>query len=49
MTPSEVMCPDKKLRYFEENPDWFTDDVREVKRLVEARWRESYSRLSHNA
>ena len=43
MTPSKVMCPDKKLRYFEQNADWRADDVTEVKQLVEARWQDSYA------
>ena len=34
------MCPDKKLRYFEENPDWRPDDVKGVRQLIEERWRE---------
>lgn len=38
------MCPNKKLQYFEEHSDWRPDDVREVRRLVEARWRESYAK-----
>jgi hypothetical protein len=38
-----VMCPNRKLVWFENNLDWRADDVTEVGRVVQARWVESYA------
>jgi hypothetical protein len=40
-----VMCPDKKVQWFESNPDWRSEDAWEVKRIVMQRWTESYANL----
>lgn len=37
------MCPDKKLNWFDKNPDWRTEDRAEARRLVRERWEDSYS------
>lgn len=36
------MCPDKKLSWFNLNPDWREEHRVEVRKLVEQRWTESY-------
>jgi hypothetical protein len=36
------MCPDKKLKWFNRNPDWRDADRAEVDRLVRTRWAETY-------
>ncbi|KAI0061954.1 hypothetical protein BV25DRAFT_1804810, partial [Artomyces pyxidatus] len=38
-----VMCPDKKVAWFDNNPGWRPEDREEVKRLVNTRWSESYA------
>jgi hypothetical protein len=40
-----VMCPDKKVQWFESNPDWRLDDAQEVRRIVMRRWTDSYANL----
>ena len=40
------MCPDKKFNWFDRNPDWRESDREEAKRIVRARWTESYAMLS---
>jgi len=35
------MCPDKKLKWFEER-GWTTEAIEEVRQLVLHRWEESY-------
>jgi hypothetical protein len=39
------MCPDKKLEWFEKNPDWHVNDRVESKRISQQRWNESYETL----
>ena len=41
-----VMCPDKKLKWFDNNEDWREEDCLEVDRIVRARWTESYLKYS---
>jgi hypothetical protein len=36
------MCPHKKLKWFETNPDWRHEDVTEVQQIVNLRWKEMY-------
>ena len=42
-----VMCPDKKLDWFNNNEDWREEDRVEVDRIARARWSETY--LKHSA
>ncbi|KAK7047943.1 hypothetical protein VNI00_006271 [Paramarasmius palmivorus] len=37
-----VMCPDKKLAWFEKSEDWREEDRKEVGEIVRRRWKESY-------
>ncbi|KAL6302973.1 hypothetical protein BKA93DRAFT_735840 [Sparassis latifolia] len=38
-----AMCPDKKLEWFNKNPDWRSEDRAEVARILQARWTEAYA------
>lgn len=38
-----VMCPDKKLEWFDMNEGWRTEDRAAAGELVRARWRETYA------
>jgi hypothetical protein len=38
-----VMCPHRKLKWFEQNEDWRADDVKAVSEVVYERWRETYA------
>ncbi|KAG2342538.1 hypothetical protein BDR05DRAFT_886329, partial [Suillus weaverae] len=40
-----IMCPDKKLEWFEKNPDWHANDRVEGKRIAQQRWNASYEAL----
>jgi hypothetical protein len=42
-----VMCPDKKVQWFESNPDWHPEDAQEVRRIVTQRWTDSYANFEH--
>ncbi|KAF8960348.1 hypothetical protein BDZ97DRAFT_1905934 [Flammula alnicola] len=44
-----VMCPDKKLDWFNENEDWRPEDRVEVDRAVRARWSETYLQRSSSS
>ncbi|KAF8151169.1 hypothetical protein K438DRAFT_1623955, partial [Mycena galopus ATCC 62051] len=39
-----IMCPDKKLEWFNKNPGWRPEDRREADRIVRNRWTETYAR-----
>ncbi|GBE85873.1 hypothetical protein SCP_0803950 [Sparassis crispa] len=41
-----VMCPDKKLEWFNKNPDWRSEDRAEAARILQARWTEAYAGAS---
>jgi hypothetical protein len=41
-----VMCPDKKLNWFNDNEDWREEDRLEVDRIVRTRWTETYLKCS---
>ncbi|GBE89936.1 Putative AC transposase OS=Zea mays PE=2 SV=2 [Sparassis crispa] len=38
-----AMCPDKKLEWFNKNPDWRAEDHTEAAHILRARWTESYA------
>ncbi|KAL6299790.1 hypothetical protein BKA93DRAFT_741807 [Sparassis latifolia] len=38
-----AMCPDKKLEWFNKNPNWQAEDRTEAARILRARWTESYA------
>jgi len=38
-----VMCPDKKLEWFNHNPDWRAEDRDLVNEVVRKRWSETYA------
>lgn len=40
------MCPDKKLKWFDQNEGWRTEDRAAVSELVHTRWKETYLPLS---
>jgi hypothetical protein len=40
------MCPDKKIQWFDNNPDWRPEDRLEAGRIVRQRWSESYAHLN---
>lgn len=40
-----AMCPEKKLAWFDKNPDWRLEDRAEARRIVQTRWEESYSSI----
>ncbi|KAJ7841983.1 hypothetical protein B0H13DRAFT_1648942 [Mycena leptocephala] len=39
-----VMCPDKKMEWFNKNPGWRPEDRAEADRIVRHRWAETYAR-----
>ncbi|KAF7969646.1 hypothetical protein HWV62_26741 [Athelia sp. TMB] len=43
---SFTMCPDKKLVWFEKNPDWRTQDCLKATQVLRTRWTETYAPLS---
>lgn len=43
------MCPDKKLVWFEKNPDWRAQDRLEATQILRTRWTETYAPLSSSA
>ena len=45
------MCPDKKVDWFDKNPDWRLEDRIEARRIIRERWTETYGILqtSRNA
>jgi hypothetical protein len=42
------MCPDKKLGWFDDNPDWCPEDWKEVDKIVCLHWEDSYAGLVTN-
>jgi hypothetical protein len=38
------MCPDRKLEWFNKNPDWIEDDRKEARRILEERWESVYGK-----
>lgn len=40
------MCPEKKVEWFDKNPDWRPEDRAEARRIVQKRWEESYLSIS---
>lgn len=43
---SKAMCPEKKVEWFDQNPDWHPEDRAEARRIIQNRWEESYSSVS---
>ncbi|KAJ6619855.1 hypothetical protein B0H10DRAFT_1792778 [Mycena sp. CBHHK59/15] len=41
---SIIMCPDKKMQWFEANTAWRSEDRDEAERVVRRRWTETYAR-----
>ena len=42
----EAMCPEKKVDWFDKNPDWRPEDRAEARWIVQNHWEESYSSVS---
>ncbi|KIJ11940.1 hypothetical protein PAXINDRAFT_171565 [Paxillus involutus ATCC 200175] len=40
-----AMCPDKKVEWFDKNPDWRHEDRVEARRVVRERWEKTYAIL----
>ncbi|KAI5983302.1 hypothetical protein EDC04DRAFT_2915048 [Pisolithus marmoratus] len=43
-----VMCPEKKIEWFDQNPDWHLEDRIEAHWVVQTHWDESYSGISQS-
>ncbi|KAI0311285.1 hypothetical protein OF83DRAFT_1287643 [Amylostereum chailletii] len=41
-----VMCPDRKLEWFKKELSWSDDEVKDVRKVVEARFKQTYAQLS---
>ncbi|KAJ7060829.1 hypothetical protein C8F01DRAFT_988053, partial [Mycena amicta] len=44
-----IMCPDKKMQWFEQNDAWRPSDRDEAERVVKRRWNETYARRGEEA